>query len=291
MKILWLTVTPSKYKPIEFGYNGRGWIESLQTLVENSKEIDQLGIVFPHSTDSKKLIDKKVIYYPIKRILPRNIISWIISNWRNKVEHKKEIQSLKAIIYDFKPDVIHIFGTESWLCHANKLTERPCVVHLQGILQPYFNAYIPNGISKFDLIKYDWIEFLKGISFWHNKNEFKKMAKREYIFFKEISYYMGRTNWDQSISGFLSTKSTYFHIDEVLRAPFYFSAPWTDNKNKMQIITSTLSDTLYKGLDLIIKTAKLLVNEKFDFEWRIIGLTSNSRTVLLFKNKLKIDYP
>lgn len=290
MKILWLTETPSKYKPEEFGYNGRGWIASLQSLLENCTEIDHLGIVFPHLTDTEKLTDNKSTYYPIKKVMAGNIISWIISNWKNKIEHKEEIGPLKAILEDFQPDVIHIFGTESWLCHVVEMTDKPCVVHLQGLLLPCLNAFIPVGISKYDLMKYNWIEFIKGISLWHNKRVFDKKSKREYKFFKEISYFMGRTIWDKSISGFLSSKSTYFHVDEVLRDKFYTAFPWRYNKANRVLITSTLSDTLYKGLDLVIKTAALLIKEHFEFEWRIVGVKNDSKSARLFKKILNSEY-
>ena len=290
MKILWLTETPSKYKPEEFGYNGRGWIESLQSLLEKSTEIDQIGIAFPHSSDSEKLTQGKVVYYPIKRVMPGNIVSWISSNWQYKIEHENEINALKVIVEDFEPDVIHIFGTESWLCYAVEMTNKPCVVHLQGLLLPYLNAYIPVGISKFDLIKYNWIGYIKGISLLHHRRTFDKKSKREYKFFKEISFFMGRTKWDKSISGFLSPKSIYFHVDEVLRDTFYTTVPWKYNKTNRILITSTLSDALYKGLDLVIKTASLLVKEKFEFEWRIIGINNESKTAMLLKKVFNLDY-
>ena len=290
MKILWLTETPSKYKPEEYGYNGRGWIESLQSLLENCVEIDQLGIAFPHYIDTNKLTDGKSTYYPIKREMPGNIVTWIISNWKKKIEKEEEINQLKSILEDFEPDIIHIFGTESWLCHVVGMTNKPCIVHLQGLLVTCLNAYIPTGLSKFDLIRYNWTGFIKGISLWHNQQIFDKKAKREYKFFKEISYFMGRTNWDKSISGFLSPKSIYFHVDEVLRDKFYSASSWRYNKTNGLLITSTLSDALYKGLDLVIKTATILVKEHCEFEWRIIGVDYGSQTALLLKKIYNSEY-
>lgn len=290
MKVLWLTVTPSKYKPLEFGYNGRGWIESLQSLVENSLENIELGIAFPHTTDSQKVVNPKVTYYPIKRASPKNFFDWIISNWIGKIEEADELTQLRTIIDDFGPDIIHIYGTESWMCRTIEMTNIPCIVHLQGLMLPYYNIYLPNGISIYQIMSHNWIEFLKGISFWHSLREFKKMSTREYTYLKKISWFMGRTTWDHGISKFLSPKSTYFHVDEVLRESFYDASPWKYEDSEKIIITSTLSDTLYKGLDLIIKTAKLLTNEGINFEWRVIGIKEASRTALLFKKKFHITY-
>lgn len=289
MRILWLTESPSKYKVEKTGYNGRGWIESLQTLLENCSEIDQLGIAFSHKKDSKKQEFDQIIYYPIKQIKPKHLISRTISNWRNKIDSKEEISQLELIIEDFKPDVIHIFGTESWLCHAVKMSNIPTLVHLQGIIMPILNAYIPSGISQVDLVKFSLRDFIKGTSLWHMIRKYEKMAQREYGFLKNTAYFMGRTNWDKSITGFLSPKSKYFHVDEVLRDIFYDTAQWKYNKHGKIIITSTLSDSMYKGLDLIIKTAKILIREGYDFEWRIIGIKNDSYKVKFFRNIFESD--
>lgn len=291
MKVLWLSPTPSKYEKNKYGYNGGGWIESLQSLFENSPEIDKLAIAFTHLSHYEKVTDEKVTYYPIQRVMPGNIVSWIVSNWKNEIEYEEEINTLKTILEDFEPDVVHIFGTENWFSHVVKMTNKPCVVHIQGLMLPCHNAYFPIGISKIDLLKNKWIDFIKGISLWHNERVFEKKSKREYQFFKEISFFMGRTLWDKSIVGFLSSKSTYFHVDEVLRDKFYSAPPWKYNKRNKTIITSTLSDSLYKGLDLVIKTSALLDKEKFEFEWRIIGVNDNSQTVGLLKKALHLKLP
>ena len=289
MRILWLTESPSKYKMEKTGYNGRGWIESLQTLLENCDEIDQLGIAFSDKYDSKKVKFDQIIYYPIKQVKPKHLISKTIYNWKNKIDSKEEIFQIKSIIEDFKPDVIHVFGTESWLCHAVKLSDVPTLVHLQGIIMPILNAYIPAGISQVDLLKYSLRDFIKGTSLWHMIRRYEKMAQREYVFLKNTSYFMGRTNWDKSITGFLSPKSKYFHVDEVLRDAFYNKSQWKYNKSSKIVITSTLSDSMYKGLDLIIKTAKILIREGYDFEWRIIGIKSDSYKVKFFRNIFESD--
>lgn len=290
MRVLWVTESSSKYKSEKTGYNGRGWIESLQSLLETSSQIKELGIAFSHSSDSIKVSQRGITYYPIKKIKPRGRILKIISRWAKRENHEKEIMRLDEIIKDFKPDLIHVFGTESWLCQVVKITNIPSVVHLQGILQPIMNSYIPAGISGYDLVKLSWSRFIKGFGPWHDMKVFKRMTTREYDYFKHIDYFMGRTNWDKGISGLLSPFSVYFHVDEALRDVFYTASPWKYTKTNKIVITSTLSDSLYKGLDLVIKTAAILVKEGVEFEWRIIGLNNDSSSVLLLKKKLKIEY-
>jgi len=290
MRVLWITESPSKYQTLKTGYNGRGWIESLQSLIEILSEIDQLGIAFSHPTDSLKLENGKVTYYPIQKSKSKNRISWVIENWTNTNNHITEKLQLRQIIEDFKPHVIHIFGTESWLCHAVEITNIPSVVHLQGILQPILNSYMPIGLTNYDFIRSYLGRFIKGYGPYHDKKYFEAAASREYNYFKKIYFFMGRTEWDRSISSFLSPSSTYFHVDEVLRDAFYYAPQWGNTKAEKIIITSTLSDSSYKGLDLIIKTARLLIKEKVEFEWRIIGINNYSTFAKIFAKKFKIEY-
>ena len=89
----------------------------------------------------------------------------------------------------------------------------------------------------------------------------------------------------------LAPQSKYFHVDEVLRDIFYKHAgEWKHKEGRTKyIITSTISNTMYKGLDMILKTAALLKSETdLDFEWRVIGLSQQHRIVKYFEKSLDI---
>ena len=176
------------------------------------------------------------------------------------------------------------------MAFAPQLTDIPCIIHIQGIILPITNTYLPYGISNLKSAIIDPVCFIKGISIWHKKLIFEKKAKREYQFFKNIHYFIGRTDWDRSISQFLSPQSKYFHVDEILRDIFYIPSKWKHPEEKKIKIVSTLSDTPYKGLDLALKTAKILTKEGVDFEWDIIGVQKNTPLSKLIKKELKTDF-
>lgn len=115
------------------------------------------------------------------------------------------------------------------------------------------------------------------------------MAERERHYFGKVKYIIGRTNWDKSIAKTLAPQSVYYHVDEVLREEFY-----TQENNhvsgKKLVIVSTLSNTFYKGIDVVLKVAKLLKEtSNIDFEWKIIGLNRNETLVRFFEKKFDID--
>jgi len=288
MRILWFTPTSSQYDKGSHYYHGGGWVESLEQTFREQSGIE-LGISFFHDKDSLKKENGIVTYYPIRNV-QKGRLNKLITNWACKIESGIYIKKFIEVINDFKPDVIQVFGTEGSFPEIQHLTKIPVVIHLQGLINPYDNAFYPPGINKYDLLTY--LPFFKnhvlGNSLIFNKKRFEKQAEKELEFFKKSSYLMGRTGWDKMVSSLLAPQATYFHVNEILRSSFYEARPWTPNEhNRLQII-STLSSTIYKGLDLVLKTAFLLQNNfGKSFDWYIIGLHEKNKLVRFFEYSLK----
>lgn len=293
MKVLWFTNTPSLYDQGKQHYHGGGWIESLEALLSSEESIE-LGVSFFHSTDSKKLIKNKTTYYPILRKSgKKNPLKTLYNNWLVKSDDQNQLNQLLKIIADCKPDVIHVFGTEGVFGLVQKHTSTPVVIHLQGLINPILNSYFPIGFSKKDFIqnsKY-FVDHILGKSILFGIKRFKKQANREAIILRNAKHVMGRTDWDKSISQFFNSQVNYYHVDEVLRPIFYDSIHRTKNIEGKLIILSTLSPTIYKGIDVVLKTADVLVRESFtNFEWNIIGLDENDKLLKLIEKKLNINH-
>ena len=98
---------------------------------------------------------------------------------------------------------------------------------------------------------------------------------RERVIHQGIFHYLGRTDWDMRVSHIMNVKSHYYHVDEILRESFYDETQRTIPRN-LTIIT-TISSPLYKGFDLVLKTAKILKeNLMLDFEWNCYGNINHS---------------
>ena len=292
MRVLWLSTTKGLFNSSEsHSYNGCGWMSSLQKLVENSDEID-LGVGFLTTERHEIQLQGRTKYYPI---LKSNLsaVKKLIYYYRGYKQYTslKYLPQLQHIISDFKPDIIHIFGLENPLAVIVGETQIPQIVHLQGLLLPCDNAFYPPGINRFSFIwppsLREWI-FRNG--FIYAKKNMHIRALHEYDLFLSAKFYMGRTIWDRQMTNLLSPRSSYFHVDEVLRDTFYKkSGSWKPTKGKF-IITSTLSENVYKGLDVVLKTAKLLKDlVNFDFEWHVIGIPQFSKLIKFFEHSTKIE--
>lgn len=270
MKILWFTNTPSLYKTKITGYNGGGWITSLEQIISNKNDIE-LALGFFHTDDCFKIKQEKTTYYPIP------LYNSILKKLKRYIFYKKcdksEVNYYLKIIEDFKPDVIHVFGSEQSFGLLTLHTRIPVVIHLQGILNPCLNAYYAPGSSQIDLIKQNIFKPLKIINIMHAMSNFKHNAIREAIILKNCKYYMGRTQWDKNITSLYAPNSKYFYCGEVLRDIFYSVIPWQKKESNKLILVSTISKSSYKGFDLILKTAKLLKElSLIDFEWVVFGI-------------------
>lgn len=73
--------------------------------------------------------------------------------------------------------------------------------------------------------------------------------------------------------GKAAPEARYYHLDEVLREPFYAKAgKWKKLlKSGRNIIVSTISEAPYKGADVVLKAARKLKESGMDFEWDVYG--------------------
>lgn len=281
MKILWFTNTPSLYKS-HGGYNGVGWISSLEKLITEKKNIE-LAIAFFYTEKFFKVAQNGVTYYPISK---SNKLSDKIDRFiRYDRQEENEVKNYLRVIEDFKPDIIHIFGTEKSFGLIADRVNIPVIIHIQGLLEPYVNAWFPPGYNKKDFFFSNGLNPIRiYMSYWgYNLNKY--MAEREVRIMRSCRNFMGRTDWDKRISRLYSPESQYFYCSEMLRDVFYVTQKTSSPKQK-KIIVTTISAPLYKGTDMLLKTAKLLKEETgVDFEWRVYGIRSLNQT----ERKLKIQ--
>lgn len=262
MRALWLTnhilpdhSTDLGKKPLPIG----GWMSALaDALMENGQV--ELGIAtnMPGCLWSRKQINNKV-YFSVP--VPQNI------NYRT-LPHSL-IQGYQRAADEFKPDIIHIHGTEYFngLITGRKYIKYPTVISIQGIIDVCKQHYW-GGISFSDLIKSrtlrDWIR-LDGLI--EQKIKWHRRAKWEREIFATNMAFIGRTQWDLAHTRRMNPSARYYHCDELLRAPFYETNWNINNINRHTIYASSASYPL-KGFHTLIKAVSLLHREFSDITVR-----------------------
>lgn len=277
MRILWITATAGNYQSPHScggGYNGGGWISSMQNELAKCDDI-KLGIAFCRNGEPAKVEQDGVVYYPIPHHTKSKKDKFfdlfkLNDATRDKVLWPYYEEKFKKVIDDFKPDVIHIFGSELYQGLAARVTvDIPTILHIQGLLSLYIYIYLPPSVSKWQY--YMSGKGLKGkyhnyqyLAYWH------RSVYREKAILKAVPHVIGRTDWDRQALAVLNPKAQYHYGGEILRDIFY-----EEKKRKMPskpVITSTISFPTYKGYDVILKVADILKNEMhLDFEWNVFG--------------------
>jgi len=294
MRVLWFTNTPSKAGP-EFGYNkfGGGWVLALETLVVAEKKHD-LGICFFYNGNAyKKVVKDNVTYYGIP-FDQENFFSRIVNRHKGNLNDTKS-PFIDTILNDFKPDIIHVFGTEH--SYGKMLINKfdKVVFHIQGLIAPYSAVFFPNGFSKYAVLRKSSVaDIFRGLTFYHRYLTIQKRGQRETEIIRQWKYFTGRTDWDRNYVKLLNPNSTYFHCEELLRADF-FAGRWQPlpkpGAGQTIVIGTTINPNIYKGLDLIYKVVKLL--KDYNICWKIFGIAGNNPVNVLVKNMLNIKeaYP
>lgn len=276
MKVLWFTHSLAGFSVEAGGYNGCGWITSLLDEFKKQKNIN-IGIAFLYKSKADPIIKDGVEFFPIEQTkvsLVGKIKTYFgnYSAWYDK--DYEQLKKLSSIIDIFKPDVIHVWGTETGMGQIAKYTNIPVIVHLQGLLNPYKNALFPPGISK---LKYIMKDNLKPLAILKNVNDlmyWEYKADRERLVFNSCNNYFGRTNWDYYVSSLFSPNRKYYLCNELLRKEFY-NGKWVKPTSGLTRIVSTISPPLYKGADIVLKTAKVLKDVgNISFEWILIGVSN-----------------
>jgi glycosyltransferase involved in cell wall biosynthesis len=285
MKVLWFTNTPSLASKItgKLSYGG-GWIESLQEHLVGSTRIS-LAIAY-YSNDSKeaKFLHEGVHYYPIMK----NRFS-IYERYLNIEQDRNLISKYLKIVNDFKPDVIHIFGTENGFAGIITQTKIPILIHLQGLTWPIMQNWLPlNFTMNQVLFNSSLIKLLRGSGVYKSYFTIKRQAVREIMNCRKINFFSGRTEWDKSYVRLLKPEAKYFHVDEIMREAFYNDC-WTFPKNRKIKLLTVISPNIFKGLDTVFKAAlELKEKEEVDFEWNLVGLQKDDELVKIVEHVLKI---
>ena len=268
MKVLWFSPTSSCYKKNTQGHNGGGWISSLEEQIRNKEEVE-LAVAFFYNDKAFKIEKEGVVYYPIRR--NNSFVSRFLRFFFFKKEDTKDLELLRKVVDDFQPDLIHFWGTETSYGLVASYKQIPFVFHLQGLMYPYINAWVPPNYSLFDYFISQGLSPIKVLlrirAYLFNKHA----AKREIEILKKAQAIMGRTEWDKAYSSLYAPQAKYFYCQEILRDIFYKKEERI--LGKKPIIVSTLSGPLYKGHDMVLKTANVLRESGLtDFEWRVFGV-------------------
>lgn len=282
MKILWLSniILPSiaqniGQKPSVYG----GWLTGLSNGLLRYDGIE-LGVCFPN--DNNININGRIsnLYYfgysksIIKSDSNTNLLEFYFRN----------------VIEEFKPDIIHIFGTEN--IHSIAMVKatislgiiNKVVVSIQGLLSFYAKHYY-SGLSNKVINSYTLRDFIYHDNIKKGKEYFVKFGKFEVETLKLVNYIIGRTDWDKACTEKINPSADYYFCNETLRDEFYLHK-WDIAKCQKYTIFISQASYPIKGFHFVLEALPDIIKEFPDTHVYVAGNDITKYKTL--KDKLKI---
>lgn len=293
MRVLWISSHGGNYKDNQVCGTG-GWVGALQNYLVESMPGIEIGICFAHKTDSIPVKDNNVTYFPIPIKSGISTVGKLYHRFfvDDHKLRKKMIVDMMKVVESFNADIIHIWGVENDYAEIIPiLKNRPFVVHIQGLTSAYLHSYCPPSFSITDIFKTRSIgTYIKYKGEKGRYHEFIKRANMELNVSRYVKNWIGRTEWDKSLSKLLNQDSNYYHCDEMMRPAFNISEKWVYHFDKETIhIQSTISEDWYKGMDVVLKTAKILKKKGLKVIWKVFGWDRSSLILKSIIKKLNIN--
>lgn len=276
MKILWIVNTifpyPAKMLGVEKNVFG-GWLKGMADEVIKSEKVELAIATVYNGNEIKKFSDGKTIYY----LIPGNLAI----KYSSKVEtYWKEINN------EFKPDLVHIHGTEfaHGLAFINACPNIKSVVSIQGLVSKYSKYYLANISTKDILKNITFRDIIKRDNIFQAKKKFYLRGINEEKTIKKSGNIIGRTDWDYANCLEINPNMKYFKCNENLRVSFYTGKWDVKNINRYQIFFSQASYPI-KGFHILIEALPIIKKQYPEVKVIVAGQNILDKSSL--KKKLK----
>lgn len=268
MKILWITniLFPEAQAKLLANETftlkgGGGWlIGAAESLIE------QPGVELHIATVSH-------IVHDLKIISGKKINYIIIPFGKGNLIYNPEYESYwHTINNNFKPDIIHIHGSEftHGLAFVNNCGNKNVVLSIQGLKSAYYPYYY-SGLSKYDIYTNLTLHDLIKGTIIKEKRNFKKTGEFEKELISKVRHIIGRTSWDRTRVWAINPNAKYHFCNETLRPEFYIETKWEYDKCEKHTIFLSQAGYAIKGLHMILRAMPLVLNNYPNAKIRIAG--------------------
>lgn len=229
-----------------------GWMySSLRMLLEReNRNTFAIATIWSGSSIKKLEIDN-VIYY----LLPLK--------GKNKKKYQPFLEPLWRKVKDeFKPDIVHIHGTEypHGLAYVRSCGSTGVVASIQGIISSIARYYAA-GIEAISAKKCLTLrDLIKRDSILQQQKEFKIRGNLERELFEALQHIIGRTEWDKAHAAALNPFAKYHFCGETLRECFY-SRKWKYADCEPYTIFVSQAGYPIKGLHMLLKAMPFVLRK------------------------------
>jgi len=287
MKILWVcnVIPPVIAKQLNIDTTVKeGWIDaSLRRMLSDKDRDISMSICVPagnidspYNSQKVSVLGREVAVY---RFLEQTETPWVYDQTLDIVFSK--------IIKEYKPDVIHIFGTEyPHTLACIKACEDPAkvLIGIQGVMSAcakYYCGGLPDNVINATTFR-DWLK-KDNIAAQQHKFELRADFERESL--KRAIHVTGRTQFDKEETLRINPQLSYHAMNETLRAEFYEGEWKEESLNRHRIFVSQ-ADYPLKGFHVLLEAMKYVLEKAQDTHICVAGNSITGYSTI--KEKIKI---
>lgn len=272
MKILWIcNKAPSKVGKMQKNTKNPygGWLDTTcETLLEQPDI--QLCVLFLEKTDYEGSKDNFYFY---------------------SFTNKDYAARIAGVIQSFKPDLIHIWGTEyehslAAVCAAEREGYLgKCVISIQGLVSLCGKYHYTEGLPYRVVKMYTPRDLIKHGNISQARKSFIRNGIQEIEAINKVKHVIGRTDWDRAAIEMFNPAAQYYVCNETLRENFYENT-WNINKIQRHSIFVSQCGYPIKGFHYILEAMPEILKHFPDAH---IYTTGSNLFNLSWKQKLKIS--
>lgn len=288
MRVLWICniMLPMVAEKLHLESNVKeGWITGILTrlLKEGKNSGITLGIAFPANENMARLHDvyvfneTQVDCYGFYEDMGR------LEQYQPAIERRME-----EIMDQFKPDIVHIFGTEyPHALAAAKVYRYPerLLIGIQGVISHYGDCYLadlPREVYESRTLR----DLLRKDSILQQQEKFRKRGEMELRIARIAGNITGRTDFDRTFAAEANETAVYYPMNETMR-PCFYEGSWTPEKCEKHTIFFSQADYPLKGFHYLLQAMPRILEEYPDTKIIVAGNSIIREGGLL--NRLKIS--
>lgn len=272
MKVLWITnnMLPELAEHLGVSTSASGsWLVDMSQRLADGDDCE-LAVACVSGKEYRCIELNNTRYY----LLP--------GNGKNMLFYTKKYEKIwNTVVSDFKPDVIHIHGTEysHGLACMRALPNEKYILSIQGVLNRIKDVDF-GGLSFFDaLVNRTFRENTRFNGMIEMHWLHKKNAKHEREMIMRAKYANCVNDWDTSLVNEINPSVKVYRVEYNLRDSFYSAKKWSADEMIAHSIFTNPGGTPLKGIHNLFRALALVKPKYPDAKLYIPGMGSEKGTL------------
>lgn len=289
MKVLWVCniMLPTIARQLGASYSNReGWLSGLleRVVQEQGRNRIELGIAFP--------VDEEMGNFHRSIQLGESTsclcYGFVEDLGTPEIYDSSLEQCFSEILEDFKPDILHVFGTEfPHTLACIKIFGRPerTLVGMQGVCSAIAEEYmadLPMKVQRQVTLR----DRIRQDSLRQQQKKFKKRGENERKALLLTGNIAGRTDFDLKQANKINPEAKYYYLNETLRGIFYRDR-WKRTTCRPYSIFLSQGDYPLKGFHYLLRALPKVLEQFPDAHVYVAG--NNIIECGTFQDRLKLS--